>query len=312
MSTAPPGGRILVIRGGAIGDFILTLPVLAALRAQFPAARLELLGYPHIAQLAQDAGLVEEVRSIEARALAGFFVERGDLNADLSAYFARFAVIVSFLYDPDEVFQENVARCGGAQFIAAQHRPDDTKPVHATEVFLKALERLAIFGADPVPRLVLAPTPMTQLPPGRWLALHPGSGGEHKNWPEAQWAELLRQLLATSALNLLLVGGEAEGARLKRLAATLPAPRIKVLQSAPLTDVARQLKQCVAFVGHDSGITHLAAAIGLPGLVLWNETAEAVWHPRSERMLIARKPKGLVVLSAADVLGRLHGLLKML
>ena len=45
--------KILVIRGGAIGDFILTLPVLSALRAQFPDTRLELLGYPHIAQLAR-------------------------------------------------------------------------------------------------------------------------------------------------------------------------------------------------------------------------------------------------------------------
>jgi hypothetical protein len=50
-------GRILVIRGGAIGDFILTLPAIAALRRQFPAAHLEVLGYPHIAQLALAGGL---------------------------------------------------------------------------------------------------------------------------------------------------------------------------------------------------------------------------------------------------------------
>ena len=92
MSTASPG-RILVIRGGAIGDFILTLPVLAALRAQFPAARLELMGYPHIAQLAQAAGLVADVRSIEARALASFFTDGGELNAELMTYLGRFAVI---------------------------------------------------------------------------------------------------------------------------------------------------------------------------------------------------------------------------
>ena len=47
-----PENKILVIRGGAIGDFILTLPVLAALRRQFPQTRLEVLGYPHIARLA--------------------------------------------------------------------------------------------------------------------------------------------------------------------------------------------------------------------------------------------------------------------
>jgi heptosyltransferase-2 len=60
--------KILVIRGGAIGDFILTLPVLSALRQQFPNAKLEVLGYPHIAQLAVTGGLADAVRSIEAQA----------------------------------------------------------------------------------------------------------------------------------------------------------------------------------------------------------------------------------------------------
>ena len=67
-------GRILVIRGGAIGDFILTLPAITALRRQFPRAHLEILGYPHIAQLALLGGLVDRVQAIEARGLAGFFV----------------------------------------------------------------------------------------------------------------------------------------------------------------------------------------------------------------------------------------------
>ena len=285
--------------------------MLAALRAQFPAARLELMGYPHIAQLAQAAGLVADVRSIEARALASFFTDGGELNAELMTYLGRFAVIISFLYDPDEVFQQNVARCGGAQFIPAQHRPDDAQQIHASEVFLKVLERLAIFDADPVPRLSF-PEAEATLPAGRWLALHPGSGGEHKNWPEGHWAQLLGELIATTGWNLLVVGGEAEGGKLKRLAATLPGTRIKVLQSIPLVELARQLRQCVAFVGHDSGITHLAAAVGLPGLVLWGDTAEAVWRPRNERMWIVRRPQGLEVLSVADVLGRLNGLLRTL
>ena len=47
--------RFLIIRGGAIGDFILTVPVMAAIREQWPAAHLEVLGYPHIADLAKGA-----------------------------------------------------------------------------------------------------------------------------------------------------------------------------------------------------------------------------------------------------------------
>ena len=93
---APTHASILVIRGGAIGDFILTLPVLAALRRQFPEARLEVLGYPHIAQLALAAGLADDLRSIEAAALAGFFARGGILDPALQDYFARFAIIISY------------------------------------------------------------------------------------------------------------------------------------------------------------------------------------------------------------------------
>ena len=82
----PFRGNILVIRGGAIGDFILTLPAVSALRRQFPEARLEILGYPHIAQLAVAGGLADRAQSIEAQALAGFFARGGELDADLVGY----------------------------------------------------------------------------------------------------------------------------------------------------------------------------------------------------------------------------------
>ena len=297
-------GKILVIRGGAIGDFILTLPVLAALRRQFPQARLELLGYSHIAQLALAGGLADEVRSIEARPLAGFFARHGTLDAALQEYFASFAITISFLYDPDEIFQANVARCSKAQFIAGRHRPDENADVHATEVFLKPLERLAIFDADPVPRLSLHTIRSTQ----HALALHPGSGSERKNWPETKWAELSQQLVRSPEMNLLLVGGEAEEGRLTRLAAALPPSRAQIADRLPLIELARRLTGCRAFIGHDSGISHLAAALGLPTLVLWAETAESVWRPQGNHVKVLRSGASLRSLEAGRVMEEIRTL----
>jgi heptosyltransferase-2 len=298
-------GKILVIRGGAIGDFILTLPVLAALRAQLPQAHLEVLGYPHIARLAVAGGLADEVRAIEARPLAGFFARHGELTPELQDYFAGFAIIISYLYDPDGFFQANVARCSKAQFIAGPHRPDDVAGVHATEVFLKPLERLAIFDAEPRPLLSLDSSRNTEHASRPQLALHPGSGSERKNWPEARWAELLEHLVCASDTKLILVGGEAEGDRLDRLARRLPPERVEVARNLPLVELAARLADCNAFVGHDSGITHLAAALGLGGLVLWGETSQAVWRPRTERMKILSAPGGLPALSLEAVVREL-------
>lgn len=299
-------GKILVIRGGAIGDFILTLPALAALRQQFPHAHLEVLGYPHIAQLALAGGLVDRLQAIEARGLAGFFARNGELSEDLRDYFSEFDLIVSYLYDPDDIFRTNINRCSPAQFIAGPHRPDERERVHATRLFLKPLERLAIFDADTTPRLSLEVPPSTL----NQLALHPGSGSESKNWPENQWAELLGQLIEASNLDLVLVGGEAEGERLDRLAAMLPPARFEMARSLPLTELARRLQSCVGFVGHDSGISHLAAALGLPCLVLWAETIEEIWRPQGDWVTILREARGIGSISVECVLRELAELLK--
>lgn len=298
--------KILIIRGGAIGDFILTLPVLAALRAQLPKARLEVLGYPHIAQLALAGKLCSAVRSIDARPLAGFFARKGALDPALEEYFAGFAIVISYLFDPDEIFQTNVARCSKAQFIAGPHRPDETAGIHATKVFLKPLERLAIFDADPEPKLAIN-SPHTTI---NQIALHPGSGSERKNWPEENWLELLRQLTSQTDLTFLLVGGEAEGERLERLATGLPVGRAAVARNLPLPELALRLHSCRAFLGHDSGITHLAAAVGLPGLVLWGDTIETVWRPQSARLKILRDPGGLPQLPVTTVRAELENLLR--
>jgi heptosyltransferase III len=301
----------LVIRGGAIGDFILTLPVLAALREQFPRTGIEVLGYPHIAQLALAGGLVQRVQSIEARALAGFFARNGELAPELMDYFSEFDIIISFLYDPDQIFKANVSRCTRAQFIAGPHRPDETADLHATEVFLKPLERLAIFDANATPRLDVVKAFETTAGTGRWLAVHPGSGSESKNWPETKWLELLQQVMKATTLHLLLIGGEAERGRMERLAANLPATRIKLMQSAPLSELAQWLASCVAFVGHDSGISHLAAAVGVRSLILWGETTEAVWRPRGRELTMLRDANGLEQLSVPVVRHHLEQLLDL-
>ena len=312
--------RILVIRGGAIGDFILTLPVFTALRQHFPKTHLEVLGYPHIAQLALAGGLVDKLQSIEARPLAGFFARGGQLDEKLRHYFGSCAVIISYLYDPDTIFRENVARCSRAQFIVGPHRPDECPGLHATQVLLKPLERLAIFGADPMPRLNVgqASRRSSRAQGNRkvkarqeaypTLAVHPGSGSEKKNWPEAKWSDLLQDLLRTADLNFLMVGGEAEEGRLERLAATLPGGRHQIAHNLPLSELARRLSICAAYIGHDSGITHLAAALGLPTLVLWGQSVEATWRPLGKHVTIIRADSGLSALSVATVLKGLEHL----
>lgn len=292
----------LVMRGGALGDFILTLPVLAALRSHFPGVRLELLAYPRYGALAQAAGLADAVASVESPAFARFFVP----DARPDRWFARFQLVVSYLHDPGGVLRANILRSAPrAHFLSGPHRPDESLSLHAADALLEPLATLGLRAPDSIPRLDLGHRP---LPPGGWLALHPGSGSPRKNWPEENWRELLRLLLEKTGFSCLLVGGEAEQDRLNRLRDSLSGiqfnpSRLALAQNLPLVELARRLCACDAFIGHDSGITHLAAALGLPGLVLWGESNQIVWRPRASQMTILRYSGGLSRLPVPAVFG---------
>lgn len=291
-----------MVRGGAIGEFVLTCPVLSALREHFPQTRLELLSYARTAQVAKDAGLVDDFRSIETRAAACFFARNATLDPALSEYFAQFSLIFSYLYDPDGFFQANVNKVSKAQFIAAPAKPDEAAPMHAAESFLKVLERLAIFESDPMPRLEFASSGTDA---NSWIAAHPAVGNPLRHWPEARWRKLLEAILAHSSYKLLLVGGDAERAVLERFADSLPPHRIEVLRNAPLSDLAGRISRAQAFIGHDSGITHLAAAVGVPCTVLWGSGNQVVWKPLGQKIDLLHRPGGLATLTEEDVLATL-------
>ena len=303
-STSVKAPRILVIRGGAIGDFILTLPVLAALRDHFPRADIEVLGYPRVASLALTGGLAKAVHAIESPGLASFFARDGSFDLEWREFFGQFDIVISYLFDPDKFFESNVKACGPRQFIAAQHRPDEAKPIHASDVFLKPLEQLTIFDGDPVARLEL-PGPANR---ENWLALHPGSGSEDKNWPEQNWHELVAHMLDHSPMNLLLVGGEAEGAQLQRLAKGTLAERVQIAQHVPLHELAPRLAKCSGYVGHDSGVTHLASALGLPTLVLWGKSDEKIWRPLGEKVRVLNQHNDLAELTLETVVEGINAL----
>ncbi|MBM3821849.1 MAG: glycosyltransferase family 9 protein [Verrucomicrobia bacterium] len=283
-------GKILVVRGGAIGDFILTLPVLAALRAQFPETHLEVLGYPHIARLALLAGSADAVRPIEARPLARFFARGGELDETWRDYFGQFSIVLSFLYDPDGVFRTNLTRCGVRHFIEGPHRPEEAGTKHAAHALLEPLSQLAIFNANTHPRIVV---PGLEAGGSVRLALHPGSGGVRKNWPFPAWLALARAVIRETDWRLVVVGGEAEGEVMSSLAEALPKDRCEFHLHLPLEELARVLAGSALFVGHDSGITHLAAAVGLPCLVLWGPTNEHVWRPLGSAVRLLRHDAGL-------------------
>jgi heptosyltransferase-2 len=87
---------------------------------------------------------------------------------------------------------------------------------------------------------------------------------------------------------LLLVIGEADEIRGQQLQASLPGDRIRLAKNLPLTALANLLQNCASFLGHDSGISHLAAAVGTPALLLFGPTDPAIWAPQNPQVRVLR------------------------
>jgi heptosyltransferase-2 len=135
--------------------------------------------------------------------------------------------------------------------------------------------------------------------------VHPGSGSARKNWPYPNWAQLLTCLRDTTQLQFLLVGGEAEGDRAQRLAECLPSTRFQIAQNLPLVELALKLRRCSGFIGHDSGISHLAVALGVPSVILWGPTDPTVWCPLGDNVCLlfgGENLAGLAVQQVAETL----------
>ena len=295
MPDHPP--RILVIRGGAIGDFLLTLPAIRLLREAFPAARIEILGYKHIVALAEGRHYAHSVRSIEYAGLAPYFVPGAILSAELGEWFEGFQQIVSYLYDPDGFFEANLRRVGVKNFLPAfiKIAAVGGEKLHAARQLARPLERLALFlgdeRAEAQPKLYFTEEDRS-FASRFWsgagrpvLAVHPGSGGRHKLWPIEHWRELLELIRAQPvAPRVLLVCGEADTEQLE----ALRRPEDLLAWNLPLPHLGAVLERCRGFIGHDSGISHLAAAAGTPCLLLFGPTDPDVWAPAGEHVRVLR------------------------
>ena len=172
--------RILVIRGGAIGDFILTLPAIKLLRDSFPAAHLEILGYKHIVALAEMSGYADATRSIEYGRSPASSAARASLLLSwsiISAAFNRSSVTFSIR---TKFSSTNLERAGVRNLIvgpAENHRTRNT-PRGNWRVPSSSLALYLGRSGGGSSCLTSRETSIRSL-----IAIHPGSGSEAKNWP---------------------------------------------------------------------------------------------------------------------------------
>jgi heptosyltransferase III len=271
--------RILVLRGGAIGDFIVTIPALQALRDRWPDGHIEVIGYPHVARLAETTGIVNNVRSLDEARVARYFAENAAIRDEDQAYFSSFDVVVNYLHDPENIFNANLKRFGVKVLIKASPLVVDQ---HAVDHFMQPLQALAIYEDCAVPLMRLATSPAEK----PWVAIHPGSGGKSKCWPVRNFTEIAERLRRDTLFEPVFVSGDAEREYIPGLDEKLSPYRR--MHNLPLTELAPVLAGASCFIGNDGGITHLAAAVGVPTIALFGPTNPDLWSPRGRYVRVLK------------------------
>jgi ADP-heptose:LPS heptosyltransferase len=261
-------GVALAVHPGALGDVLLAIPALRALRAE--GDRLVVAAQPRLAALLVALGEADEARDLDTLRLDALFA--GDAGARLPAVerlvcwlgardpdFARRlrALVPGAVVAPSTspgapglVWEHLLATVGGAARRA---------PVRVVPALLsRGREALRAAGADEGRRVVL---------------VHPGAGSAAKRWPAAAFAEALA---GRRNVEIVVHEGPADAAPAADLAARLPGARR--LREPDLPALAGALARCAAYLGNDSGVSHLAAAVGTPSVVVF-AAANLAWRP---------------------------------
>jgi heptosyltransferase-3 len=255
--------HILIIRPGAIGDTLLTLPVIQALRARYEQPYVTLVGNAAVLPLAHTTNIVDETSDYEASQWGELFSNRGIISPSLQAQLRSVDLAVCWLHDSEGIVAANLHRAGIRQVIIAPGRPTSDQRIHIT-TYLAQTIGIELSKEQMCAGLI---SPLHFLPPPserRSVAIHPGSGGAGKCWPVRNFAAVITELWQRQ-IPVLLLAGPADDAILAELQTLLPSPPdpslLHRLINAPLLEVARQLCSCRGYLGNDTGVTHLLSCL---------------------------------------------------
>jgi heptosyltransferase-3 len=296
---------MLVIHQGALGDFILALPTLQNLRNAFPQAKSVMMGYPRILGLVEKAFYTDEVRSIDQKGMASFFVRGGPLDPQLSQFFSTFDLIVVFGKNEGGTLIGNLKQACQGRILHIDTFPSWVERIHFTDHLLKGLSRYGFSVTERNPKLYLKKTDqiwgwdfwrkkgLTIEERAGTIIIHPGSGSKKKVWPLERFLDLTHYLQKHLRSRILIILGPAEGPEVqmnfenKEWSMGTTAPILA--KGLSLLELASVMEGCRLFIGNDSGISHMAAALGLPTIAIFGPTDPMVWAPRGEKVVVVRE-----------------------
>ncbi len=269
--------NLLVLRPGAIGDTLLTMPSLAALRGRFPGAEITVVGNQAPLSLGHAAGFLDRHDAFGAAWVSDLFGD--EPTPALRTRLDRFDLGIVWMHAVEAAsdLAARLERAGVREALPLVSFPEPRSGRHLADHLVDTLLPLGITGPRPAVTLrpgVERPHPL----PAPLAVFHPGAGGRHKRWPGERFAALADRF-AASGWDVAVTRGPADEDAVAIFRSRLLLANPADLGGLPLDELARILTRASLFVGNDSGMTHLAALLDVPTVAIFGPFDPSYWAP---------------------------------
>lgn len=327
--------RGLILQPGAIGDCILTLPLAGFMKKSLGLGSVDILGRTEYISILPGRTCVNGVRSMDSLELHRLFISAKEFDvADGDAlinFFADYCWIVTFLGEPYSDFEQNLiytVNCShSGEVITLPMKPPAKFKGHLSDFYAQQFVEqcgMSLKRSRPVKDAALIKATKNDIKNGKELlkefdvkfsgnlvVLHPGSGGLHKCWHLENFLAVAQKLIS-KGFEVVFLLGPAEQERFSPSVIDDMKKTAKCLTDLSLTQVLWVLSCSDGFIGNDSGITHLAAGLGVKTIAVFGPTNPALYRPTGPAVTIfagravtfAKRPSPVLQRKLMDVAGK--------
>jgi len=270
----------VIIHQGALGDFIQSLPICSGLAALYPGISLHFVCRPAHAELVASQPYFAGAISCDGSRLGPFYLESGWEKVPLPPAFIRSEALFWIGQPASRIVAERLQARLGKRVHWLQSFPVPPRGRPVGDFLLEQMRRLGYPLPDALPSLEVPSRPANR----DGVLIHPGSGGRAKIWPLGCWHALIQWLL-TNQIPVRIVLGPAD-APLSAFARAMAAAGCALELNLSLPRLTALMAASRLVVGNDSGVTHLAAALGLDTVAVFGPASPAMWRPRGPRVRV--------------------------
>jgi len=286
---------ILIIHPGALGDILLAVPAIRCLSLRFPRHEIVLIAAATVSRLLWECGVISYWLPLEGQACLELFSGTSSISKELYSCVNRCDRAVVWMEDKEGVLGSFFQEFGVASVQIQSPFSKGLRARHQSDRFLETLGESTRDSLSE--RTVQVPPHLLErgkdyldalrIPHEQSLALvHPGSGSVHKCLEPRRMASLIERLWQEGMYPLILEG-PADRDAVGQALHFMSRPPL-VLRDLDLSQLAGVFPQVALYIGHDSGVTHLSALLGVPTIAIFGPTDHHRWAPRGHHVTILR------------------------